>query len=279
MAIAVASFSSAGSVDGSSDNAITITKPTGLAVGDLMVAVLGAFSASAEWTTPSNWDVIYDTVAGTSAIGIYYKVADSADVAASNFTFNTSGNVEKTGGIYRITGHGPATYVTATGNQTNSTTSPFTFSGITPSYADSLFILLYCHTRDSAGAAAAFSSYAFATDDPTWGEQFDINNGSLFTVASASAVRSAATATGNISVTISNLSATSDVMGAVVCISPATNDSDTPTAITNYAYVGGVHQPISVSANVPTPTSDGEASPKWSNTNKSTTTWTNPDKS
>ena len=64
----------------------TITKPSGLAVGDLMVGVIGTNQGTGAITRPSGWTTIvelqrdigdYD---GTN--GSYYKVAEASDVAA-----------------------------------------------------------------------------------------------------------------------------------------------------------------------------------------------------
>jgi hypothetical protein len=70
---------------------ITITKPTGLAVGDLMVAVIGK-DDDVLINLPSGWSSPAGLWQGTSSGNdlysrIFYKVADAADVAASNFTW------------------------------------------------------------------------------------------------------------------------------------------------------------------------------------------------
>jgi hypothetical protein len=70
---------------------ITITKPTGLAVGDLMVAVIGKdddvlINLPSGWSSPAG--LFYGTASGNDLYSrIFYKVADAADVAASNFTW------------------------------------------------------------------------------------------------------------------------------------------------------------------------------------------------
>lgn len=68
---------------------LTITKPTGLTVGDLMVATIGK-DDDPSVTGPSGWvnEAEASGTAGNDNNGsIWWKVADAADVAASNFTW------------------------------------------------------------------------------------------------------------------------------------------------------------------------------------------------
>jgi hypothetical protein len=100
---------------------LTITKPTGLAVGDLMVAHLVRSDNdqnSRTWSL-SGWTSAVDTQGndtGTSSSGMaaLHKIADSGDVAASNFTFTVSSAADfLAGAIYRIDGHAPSAPINA----------------------------------------------------------------------------------------------------------------------------------------------------------------------
>ena len=78
---------------------LTVTKPTGVAVGDLLVAVLFAVEADVgslageSWTLLSGWSNAGSVLNGvTNAVSFQYKLATSGDVSASNFTFNFSDN-------------------------------------------------------------------------------------------------------------------------------------------------------------------------------------------
>lgn len=69
---------------------LTITKPTSLAVGDLMVATIGKDDDVSISTGPTGWTNRAEAsgTAGNDNNGsIWDKVADAADVAASNFTW------------------------------------------------------------------------------------------------------------------------------------------------------------------------------------------------
>ena len=85
-----------------SAGSITITKPTNLAVGDLMVAVIGKDDDPAIDTVPSGWstaDTNGTTTGNDVRSGFYYKVADAADVAASNFTWSGDAGEDMAGAI------------------------------------------------------------------------------------------------------------------------------------------------------------------------------------
>ena len=92
----------------------TITKPSGLSVGDLLI-VLGGIGDRAQRTVtaPSGWERIYKMPldgyqASQGCTNAWWKIADSSDVAASNFTF-TIGSGSNTMALiaFRYTGHDP----------------------------------------------------------------------------------------------------------------------------------------------------------------------------
>lgn len=80
-----------------------IPKPAGLTVGDVMVAKLTCGTAGVTWTSPGGaWSSLWPAGgSGMSAAG-FYKVADSGDVAATDFTFTASSGVNFAAGIIAI---------------------------------------------------------------------------------------------------------------------------------------------------------------------------------
>ncbi|WP_075349019.1 PKD-like domain-containing protein [Algoriphagus marinus] len=85
----------------SGTNSLTIARPTGLQVGDLMIATIGQSNDERDGmgnVTSSGWTVIDgDNVGGGSDRWqgtVLYKVATAADVAAANFTFNGDDDAE-----------------------------------------------------------------------------------------------------------------------------------------------------------------------------------------
>lgn len=76
-----------------------IPKPSGLAVGDLMVAVISTVR-SAITSAPTGWTVVNSNNLTYNFCTVYKKIADASDVSAS--TFSWSGSLAIGGIIYRI---------------------------------------------------------------------------------------------------------------------------------------------------------------------------------
>ena len=86
---------------------LTLTKPTGLASGDLMVAFIATQDGDPSTTfSKTGWTAAATPDSGTaSRTTVLYREADSGDAAASDFEFTSSGTSTTCGGfIYRITG-------------------------------------------------------------------------------------------------------------------------------------------------------------------------------
>ena len=106
-----ANFPAGSSVDQSS---WTVTKPSGLSVGDLIIIMAGiGDKARRIVSAPSGWERIYkmpldvwDDSQGVT--NCWWKIADASDVAASNFTITVSGGTNTMSLIaFRYTGHDP----------------------------------------------------------------------------------------------------------------------------------------------------------------------------
>lgn len=200
-----------------SPGTLTITKPSGLAVGDMMVAYIVWDTSNTDAPTlPSGFtSLLHDTTATKTAWS--YKIATSGDVAASNFVFTLAGTVTGSGGsIMRWSGVGQIN-AGSTVRVNSTTTTPSFAGGITPAVADSYLIMgyhsPYTHT---------VSSYAISTDNPTWTEISDEQNSSPdLTMAIAYASRPEVTATGNFTVTTST--SHDDHNGVLIYLSPQTN--------------------------------------------------------
>jgi hypothetical protein len=65
-----------------------LTKPTGLAVGDTMIAILASAGGTNNIAAPGGWATVTSLNTPTyTKSRVFSKTADSGDVAASNFTF------------------------------------------------------------------------------------------------------------------------------------------------------------------------------------------------
>lgn len=218
MAVAVRSVSS----NSANANTVTVTKPSGTADGDYLVATCGTrngtCSAPAGWTSVG--EVTYDTNRST----IFYRIASSE--GASYIFTNNGGASGIAVGITAITGAATGTAPTYAG-QANASSSTATAPTITPA-ANSL-IMLVCSGNSSS---ISFSAPAIATSDPGLTEQYEShapnNGGDGVATVLATGVRAQATATGSGTMTMSGAQTSA---GQLVSIAP-------PLAYTMTAAVG-----------------------------------------
>lgn len=129
---------------GASSGSVTITKPTGLAVGDLMVAFIAywAGGATRTITTPSGWTSVQKADGTDGGMAIFTKVANSGDVSASDFTFSISASGDCIAGtLHRIDG-----YSSQGSSEQDSTGTPASASlsyttAITPTVLNNLILI------------------------------------------------------------------------------------------------------------------------------------------
>lgn len=181
-----------------------ITAPTGIAVGDLLIAFFVIDRADTTITPASGFTLLSsnDNTTGTPDVEmwVYYKVADSGDAAASDFTFTFSGSGANKGSMLRISGYrtgGAFSSITTA----DSVTTTVTMSTITPANASGLLVL--CAV---ASGVTSFSGYTCATSPPSFTEHVDVSvtSGTSVTLCVASGIRSVSTATGNCTITCAN---------------------------------------------------------------------------
>lgn len=268
-----------------SDGTIVVTKPSGLAAGDLLIGFCSQRNSSGAWDTPSGWTLIVNQSGpGDLEISIFAKVASAGDAAASDFTFTyspssnkvevvlyaVSGTFASTNNIYTQTLQATTEAVTDTVRST---------SGIIPAAANSLMIM-YFYTVCTDSDNNAYSSYALQTDDTTWTERADMqDNGgtNVVRIGTATATRSAVTDTGYFEASIGSGGLGSELFGALLAINDTANASPSLSPVTAAFSVptvsptadANVTAPsvISVATSVPsvTPTT---GAPLWSNTDK-----------
>ena len=160
--------------------AITINKPSGLAVGDLMIMVVGYGDPSLPTpSTPSGWTQILSTVQGTAALISYRKTADSGDVSASNFTLSFTGGAGNirfiSGSILRITGQGVGSEIGASESDISTSTNAtinYTLTS-TPFTSDSLVIVAFAGNDGSLAGTPTVTSYTL-TPSVTMTERADL---------------------------------------------------------------------------------------------------------
>lgn len=266
MAIAHQSTNNSGWSTGTSS---VVTKPTGLAVGDLMIAFYFVQSISSQ-ALPSGFTTIDNT--GTLLLG--FKVATSGDVAATDFTF-TNGSTRQFASISRITGSaGIASLIAFNEGTQNNTATPSIAAGVTPpdTRANSLIMMFWNQDTN----ASVTGSYAIATSNPSWSEGFDVVDGTTFTCAMAHAVRPQTTATGNVSAAGGD--ASTDWILQIIAIAPALEFGGADTTTLTEASIESLTQNTSETITL-TETIDFDDNIMWTNQDKSTSTWINIDKS
>lgn len=270
MAIAYESVTSTSTTAGPS---VTITKPSGLAVGDEMYAQIICFGASL--TTPTGWTAIYNAVMVNSPIAVFSKTADSGDVAASDFTFTGSTISQISGTILHVSGLG---IVDDSASVVMSGTSPaVTASAITPVWPNSLDII-FLFGRLNSNSAISFSTPSIATDNPIWTSRSSDSYASTnsFGRAVYTAPRSAITAWGDLTSTFSPtltnaffvaLSLAPKIDGSYTVVTGTSNFVNHPFLRTGAMTLDGI-DPETASTNVT----------QWTNPDKPSTAWTNPNK-
>lgn len=146
-----------------SGTTLTLTKPTGLALGERLV--VGCHGRSAPAAPDGTWSTI---IAATHAVGgdtvytrFFEKIAESGDVAASNFVFtNVSGS--GAGVICRVTGSHASNLADASGSrQANSTTGQI--AAVTTTVAETL-LLSYHSTYHENDVTSTPSGYTIVQD-------------------------------------------------------------------------------------------------------------------
>lgn len=181
---------------------LAVTKPTGLTVGDIMIAIVNCAISSGSINTPSGWTLVgSETLYGTERrAAVFKKVANSADVAASNFTFSFSSSTRTAIALMAFGNVNSTQDGTNQGTTSNGSASS---SGFTPT-TDNLYVMLVAGAGSGSCTGTSVGSYAIATDNPTWTELADASSGggSAIGVGVAYADRTATTATGSATATI-----------------------------------------------------------------------------
>lgn len=177
------------------DGTITVDKPTSLAVGDVMIAYATVAFVGNTPGLPSGFTEITTPSASAHASRTGFKVADSSDVAATNFSFTHSGFAS----LSRITGATTSAGAINSNSGNPSNTASPSISGLTPKdYGDSVLLMQFWSV--DSGNNANVGGYAIATSNPSWTEGYGSDSGGNST-GMGYATRPQVTATGNASCT------------------------------------------------------------------------------
>lgn len=131
----------------------TVTKPTGVASGDLLVAFMASPSATVTWTLPTGWvEAVSQASGGSHRSLMAYKVAGSSE--PSSYTFTASSGVNgmiACSAFYEDALSGAPMLVTADWQATASGTSHATPS-ISPSVSNLLMVACFSLNNGGGGS-------------------------------------------------------------------------------------------------------------------------------
>jgi len=276
MAVTYQSIASASS----DTTALVITKPTGLAVGDTMLA--GIYhndddGGGGTVATPSGWTLLINEDNTGENLVVFSKEADSADVAASDFTFTSGGtSYHLIGSIVRISEFG---IIAGQSSEldTNNGSATIVAPTFTPTRANTLFVAFFTQSR--TGGEPSIVSIAMATDNPTWTQraQTSFNDSTYDSILGVyTAPRTAMTATGNITATFNETAAGNIRTIGVLSISSRIDGDVAPVTYANGYTLNPIDTDTYTEAFVTDPTTEtGDSPTNWQNETKPSTSWVN----
>lgn len=259
---------------------LTISKPSGVVDGDLMIAIIHLYYNNSVITinAPAGWTSIRNTNATTNGASIrsYRRVA-SSEGSSYDWTASFANPTAWGGSIIRITDFNVTTPIlTESGAGATGSTTSLTFADTVTPTAGYQLILFPVMAESATGT---MSSYAVATSNPSWTELYDNNSVGSAIMSMAYATRVESTATGDSSVTCSGT--VESWVGQLIVIdrlysfsitnSETINTSDVATNIAGFknTYTESITETDTVTT---------ERLKSWDTLDKSSTTWINQDK-
>ncbi len=268
---------------------VTITKPTGLAVGDLMLAYITCTAGSTfTLTTPSGWSVVRDrSTSGARKFAVFSRVATSGDVAAADFNFANSGVTGAfVGVLVRCSGVAAGSEITTSEIDEQATTSTPSFTGASTPATDTSLVLMSISGFDQSGQPTV-SGYA-STPSRTWTEIADVSVDSGAVDPFCAVATAPSNSTSQITAYSATLSQSKDtVIGTLIIVRPPTNATGTSTLVTTsqqmFTHGGTANATGTVSFNTTTSQANtqsgrGTTPTQWNNSVKPSSTWSNPPK-
>jgi hypothetical protein len=278
---------------------LTVTKPTGVAVGDLLIATLMSYAADSAggdntFNELSGWTRSINSApaSGDLSFTLQWKIADSGDVSASDYTFVASAtNDNLRGQIIRASGHNslnPLQHTdTYTGNAVNSATLSASTS-YTPLVNGALIITMLGCEFTTGSTVRSFSAHTASGTSLTEGIDVGGSDGSGgASIASAYGVQSTAAEITTYGATINT--STPNHFGAIAVFLPPVNATGSNTLVTATTStftqsgtcdgIGGTNTLVTAAAAVNTQDGTDMSITQWSNPDKSNAPdWQNPDK-
>jgi hypothetical protein len=160
---------SSAATSGNGGSSLAISKPTGVASGQVLLATITATKAQA-LTAPSGWTVVQDTTLGTTMRQItYYRVAGGSEPAS--YSWDLGGSRQASGGIADYSGVNATAPIDASTSTTGASGNA-TISSVTTSAANDMVI-----------GAVTFATSTSVTPDASTTERYDVASPSTTTEA------------------------------------------------------------------------------------------------
>ncbi len=210
MAVPVVQSQSADTVVTTNGSTITITKPSGVVSGDLMLVFISTDGATTSHTS-SGWTTVEEETTSTGAkctLAIMSKIAGGSE--PSDYTFTGGGNQTRCGIIFRIDGQN-ATFKDVSGIDNTGDSATPTAPDVTTTVDDCLVLCAYAQDEAEAPNIHPGSTTELADFDSAGGDPAS-------TLGVASYTQASAGATGTKQWTDSN---SNRWIGAQVAIAPA----------------------------------------------------------
>jgi len=280
-------------------NSQTITAPSGIQVGDLLLFFAGYYEVGSNLTmgTVAGFNVLHRTGDSFKGVGCFHKIAVLADTTATAYTLGFDGVPDYVGmSMHRISGVGDSTGIRASdfkieSENTGTATTPIYASSMTPLTDDSLVVVMFMGASATIGSVQTLSGYgitpsATLTERADVGEQSGGSSGTGVTIGVATGNYSGLTPITSRTATFSTNQMTRDQNSIAILIngtqSATTDVSHLDSLPTVNGLVGTNNVALDVGHIQNAPTIDGtEAkadSKVWTNEAKPSTTWINEQK-
>src|SRR4051812_38111617 len=193
--------------NGGASTSIAMTVPSGVAVGDLLMASSNA-SGTGAITAPAGWTQLV-AGAGTGYYGtLHYRVATAADAAGASYTWTLGSTRKATGSMISYVGVNTGLIGAPAANAGSGTTA--TYNSVTTAVANSMVVLF--GSAFNGGATVTLSTPAGTTSRTNFGTS---GGGSQVRSFSSDFTQAAAGATGSKTSTVAPSSAWGAVMLAL----------------------------------------------------------------
>lgn len=276
-------FQTGNKTDIANTASITMTKPTGVVDGDLMITIICSGGTAAPSSVPSGWTLIRSNDSGGSgvqtSIHSYYKVASSE---GASYAW-TAAATPSGGMILRFTGQAssPIDNSSGAGGQGANAFQNDISSGstMTPTRVNQA-ILMAAIVYNDAGGSPTLSDWKIVTDNPSWTGLYDqsFSSTGVYTMGCAYALRPAATATGAPTFDY-NVLIGERYAAQTIFISNLNSQTFTETVTCTDTHINNAGFNLTVVESItPTDTHTLERLKSWDTLDKSSTTWVTQDK-